>query len=74
VRFHIFFGFDAVDLQESKLCSPTPHLLRYIGGTRINAWVVLDSYGASEGQLIECNGKFFEEISKVKSILDIGEA
>ena len=31
---------DLVALQETKLCSPTSHLLRFIGGIKINEWIV----------------------------------
>ena len=43
------FGIDLVALQESKLCSPSLHLLRSIGKNQINEWVVLDSIDASGG-------------------------
>jgi len=46
------YGFDVISLQETKLLSPTFHLFCSIGGVQINEWVVLDSIGASRGQLI----------------------
>ena len=53
-----------VALQEIKLSSPSFHLLRSLREARINEWVILNSIGASGGQLIGWNGKLFEKLSQ----------
>jgi len=57
--FIYLFGFDVVALQESKFCSPTSYLLRSIWGHLY--LVVLDSFGASEGQLVGWNESSLED-------------
>ena len=46
--FIYLFGFSIVALQETKLESPSFHLIRSIGGTWIQEWTVLDPIYASE--------------------------
>ena len=59
--FIYLFGFYIVALQETKLCSPTFHFLRFTGGGWINEWVLFNSIGASGGQLIGWNGNFLRK-------------
>ena len=65
--FIYLFGFDVVALQETKLCCPSYHLLRIIGGTQVNDWMILSSIGASGGQLIWWNDKLFEKYSQMST-------
>ena len=47
--FIYLYSFVMIAVQETKLISPSFHLLRSIWRARINEWVVLDSIGASRG-------------------------
>ena len=46
------FKCDFLILCETKLVSPSPALLRAIGGGRLNSWEALPSQGASGGIII----------------------
>ena len=49
------FKCDFLILCETKLVSPSPALLRAIGGGRLNSWEILPSQGASGGIIIGWN-------------------
>ena len=60
-----------VTLQETKLSSLSLHLLRSIGGARINEWVAFDFIGVLGGQLVGWNGKLFEKIREFSASFSI---
>ena len=58
------FKCDFLILCESKLASPSPALLRSIGGGRLNSWEVLPSQGASRGIIIGWNSALCSKVDQ----------
>ena len=54
-----------------KLSSSSLHFLHFIGGTKINEYVALDSIGVSGGQLVGWNDKLFEKIGQFSTNFSI---
>ena len=57
------FKGDFLILCETKLVSPSPALLRSIGGGRLNRWEILPSQCASRGIIIGWNSAFYDKVN-----------
>ena len=60
------FKCDFLILCETKLVSPSPALLRSIGGGRLNNWEVLPSQGASRGIIIGWNSVLCDKVDQCR--------
>ena len=58
------FKGDFIILCATKLVSPSPTLLRSIGGGRLNKWEILPSHGASGGIIIGWNSAFCAKVDQ----------